>query len=348
MGFFTLFFFFGESAHLLELALLVSAGQTDVFLLSLIKLYTRYWLSISGFIVPMAILLGSMLTLSRLQEDKELLAFETLGININAFLRYLMIGIGLFFLLIQFPLVGRHMPKARFYLKRFAYQSKNLIQNFKLEAGAWQDLGTARLLAKKANGNHLTDVTLYVSKSHAEKNDSSQVYRVLGQSAHYEIIREDAQHANLKIRFTAGSLDYPNREKPGDITICEFTTYENSIPLSYSTPLVRTWREHTNLELKKILSNPSDYQVTKMDIRDIRFEYESRLSLIFASLALAIVSVYASQRFRALTRGFGFGLALALLAFYWITMVASASFQLPWLTNIAYLGVTLPILALLR
>jgi len=294
--------------------------------------------------------LGSTLTFSRLQEDRELLAMETVGINIHFRLTGCVMALSLLFLAAQIPLVKKEMPNSRAALKYFAYQSRNIIQNFRLKPGVWLEAGSARLMAKEAEGGKLSGVTLYAGAGEDENGNKKKnnFHKVTGGKAEYAIAAQNENEARLRILMKSGTLRLPDWDKPGDITACEFATYENYIPLTYAASFQKNWREHTDRQLRLRLADSERYGVQESQKQEISFELASRLSLILAVLALAFSSSFACERFSRLTRGFGFGLGLALLTAYWIVMVLSASLRMPWLTNPLYLALTVGGLSFIR
>ncbi|MBI4368940.1 MAG: LptF/LptG family permease [Elusimicrobia bacterium] len=335
IGIFSLFFFFGESSRLLDLALLVSGENFQVFLGSLGNLYLKYWLTVAGFVLPMAMMLGIALTIGRLQEDRELLALESLGINAARQLTMVAVvlgGIGYYGL---GHLVHEVSPRSRLDIKRFAYEGRDLSRNFKIEPRTWVDLQSAQIFAEETVGNTLKNVVIYSRRNGNDAPPDGAVeefpYKVTGSSATYFIVENDESGAALEapllfLKVAQGKLEYPDASKIGHVTTCRFDSYENYVPLKPTAALEPGIRETGSRQLK--LNSPEDISG--------RTEIGAREAVALSPLSLAFVCAVVCFRMSRRSKGFGFGLALTLLAFYWIFMVACVTIGVPWLSNPAF------------
>ncbi|MBI2069071.1 MAG: LptF/LptG family permease [Elusimicrobia bacterium] len=331
IGIFSLFFFFAESSKIFELALLVAGSSLSVFLGSLGYLYAQYWMTVAGFICPMALLLGIALTMARLHEDNELIALESLGAAVHKHLLALLAVLGAVLSACLFPLIHHAGPLARLHLKRFAYEGRDIAKNFRVEPQTWIDLGRTQIFAEEVTGNRLNKVVIYSSRDQNASNAEQKFpYKVTGSSAVYRI-QEDAEgKPGLFLRVFSGKLDYPDLTEPGNLTTCSFATYENTLPLLPPAQHELSPREMVSRELKKAAGDSLQH----------RLELESRHALAISPLALALACGLVTVKLRRRSKGFGFGLALAMLGAYWLLLVLATSVKEPWMANPAFLSLS--------
>ncbi|MEK7288495.1 MAG: LptF/LptG family permease [Elusimicrobiota bacterium] len=355
-GIFSLFFFFGESSRLLELALLVSGQRTAVFLRSLCFLYAKYWLSVSGFIVPMAMLFGVALTISRMQEDRELLAMASLGAAIHRSLTFVALLLGCVASYLMAPLIHEIIPKTKLSIKSFAYEGTRLDNNFHIEPKTWIDLTNAQIYAASVHGNKMEDVVIYARRSDGGEGDTraDALYKVTGEKASYQIAVSTALNAprpqaQLLLNIERGHLEYPDRLKSGNTTICRFQTYENSIPLRIESTPEPGVREYTSSELRrKILAWAQDYEENQKNLSAAKTEISTRGTLALSPISLTLISSIITLRLDKKSKGFGFGLSLALLGSYWIVLVLASTVGMPGIANPLYIGLGLFLNSLIK
>lgn len=326
---FSFFFFFGQSSKFLEVALLSAGSNLLLFTQSLAVLYGHYWISLSGILWPMALALAVTLTISRLHEDHELLAFETLGLPIVRHLAGVLAVLALLALVPESLFLHRAMPQARLALKHFALQGKNSLDQFVIEPKTWIDLGNLKLFAESSKGDRLERVVVYVREKKDSQNNG-HLYKVTAKEASYDLFESGAADRIFKLVLYDGKLELPSREFKGDRTIFYFGSYENYITLDPPKVFKRGWSEHTTRELMALAAlNGAPSDLTQ--------EVQGRFNLALSPLVLVLVSGFFSLHFGRKSKGFGFGLALGLLALYWLTLVFCSSVQAPLMTNIVYL-----------
>ncbi|GEM_PF-6614859 len=326
---FSFFFFFGESSRILEVALLVAGADLWLFIQSVLYLYANYCLSIASIVTPMAIVLAVTLTISRLHDDHELLAFETLGINIVGRLKCILLIVAVLFVGAEFPLIHKFSPRARLNMRQFIFQGKNPLEKFTIEPKTWIDLSRIKLFAEEAKGNHLGNVAVYISEENAKNGKNSFFYKITARKASYSMVNPGSQERLLNLKLESGKMELPYPERPGEITTCYFGSYENFVPLDPPRAFRQGWEEYRTKDLVKLAAAPQSPA-------EIKVELASRWNFIFSPLALIFVSGYLALHLGRKSKGFGFGLALSLLAVYWIVMVLCSSIKVPLLTNFAY------------
>lgn len=331
LALFTLFFFFGESSRILELALLAAGGKPLAFLFSFAYLFGQFWVSMSGFIMPMGMLLALTLVLARMHEDREIIALEAVGVNFAAAMRLFLLFTGLGFAALQYPLVAEVAPEARFALKHFAYRRQDPAQTFKVEPATWLDLGSAQIYAARVSGQRLYEVVLYVrpqAEPAAPGAKKPLPYKVTSKEAAYELIADAHGRPLVKLILYVGKLEFINREAFGDAALCYFNEYAAFLALPEAASFIRNVKEYPWNQIKQASKNDSSPEV--------KTEYLWRLNLIFAPLVLALAGGLTALRFGRRSKGFGFGLGLALIACYWLMTVLFLSLNQPLLTNVAY------------
>lgn len=353
-GIFTLFFFFGQSSRLLDLALLVSGQNTVIFLRSLSYLYWEYWISVSGFILPMALLFGITLTISRLQEDKELLAMASFGVSIHRFLALTAVLLGAVASYLIGPLLHQVIPKAKSALKMYAYEGTKSLKNFRIEPKTWADLTNAQIYAQEIHDNKMKNVVIYARRPRQENGSESGtiLYKVTGEEASYDIVMASAAGQapapQLYLAIDRGHLEYPEQAKAGDTSICRFGRYENSIPLKIEAMPQPNLREYPTKDLKRKILELAQEEERRKDLSFAKTELSTRSTLALSPVSLAFVASLITLRLDRRSKSFGFGLSLALLAGYWTLLVISSTIGWPGLTNVAYLGVGFFVASLLK
>lgn len=346
VGIFSLFFFFGESSKLFEMALLVAGANGIIFLRSLGYLYGQYWMSVTFFVVPMSLLLGVILTNARLQEDREFLAMESVGVDIQRWTMGFLMILGAVFCASLYPLVHQIGPQSRLHIKQFAFHGRNPSDNLRVEPKTWLDLEHTQLFAEEVHGPALRNVVLYSNQQRKESQapgSEDSPYKVTGKNAVYRIIAEAPQEGRparvqLFLRIFPGTLEYPDLSRPGHVTACSFSSYENYIPINTDQMPQPGIREKSSAQLRAKMKNS----------KDDRLELESRHSLAFSPLFLCFACGLVSFAMGRRSKGFGFGLALALLGLYWISFVLFSSVQQPWAINWAFTAAGLVIFQTLK
>ncbi|MEK6544563.1 MAG: LptF/LptG family permease [Elusimicrobiota bacterium] len=327
MGLFTLFFFLGQASELLELSLLASGPSLLRFISAFSYLGAHFWVAMLPMIIPMAMLLGAILTMARLHQDRELFALEALGVDVVSYLRGILLALGVIFALIEYPLATDLASRARCALKNFAFYGKSPSDTFRVEPKTWLDLGSAQIFAEEANGLELRGVTLYTD---AEKGaEDALPYRATSQTARYSLYNDASTHTpGMSITLGVGKLEFPQPESLGDVSLAYYSSYQTSLALPAVGVFVKRYKDYAFTELRAALRKDAG--------SELRLEYESRLSLALAPLALAVGGGFAAVALGRRLKGFGFGLALAVIAAYWICNVMFMGLKAPLWTNPAF------------
>ncbi|MFC1520883.1 LptF/LptG family permease [Elusimicrobiota bacterium] len=344
---FTLFFFFGKFSDLLEAALMASGGDIVLFVSTLGFLSGQYYLSVFAFILPMTLLFGVNMTISRLQEDRELLAYQALGIRISSWIWIMVIPLALLFCAVEYHLVNIAMPEAKHIMKTFAHDQKHMIENIKVLPKTWADFKSAKIFAEKVSGNTLEDVVLYVfeakrgkTKRRSNKKEQPFLYKVTSRGGIYEGGHINEKDPSLHFVLNDGKLETPDLKNPGNVTVSNFKEFEVYVTMEdQEKSRARPWKEQ---KTERILD-----ALKKNETKEARVELSQRINLTLAPIVLAIGGILIALGLSAKTKAIGFGVALGLILLYWMAMVFFITIEQPLLTNPAYLALTLAIRLLL-
>ncbi|MBN1383354.1 MAG: LptF/LptG family permease [Elusimicrobia bacterium] len=297
--------------RLFDLAdLLLNKG---VGLLNTIKLFSYILPSLFIFTVPMAILAGTVLLFSRLNEDNEITAIHTAGVTMPSIIKPIII-ISLVFSLIMLYFNSTLAPKSNSKFKTFYYEIlyKNPIMQFS-EKSFVQIQNYDIYIKRISEDNKLNDILIYQWKEGLPTITTAK-------TAEMAI----AEGKGILFRLNNGKILKENLNKIGEFNLCGFSDNEMILGLNQKSDFLSKReggiRELTSSDLvEKIKTVPENIK------HYYRIEYHSRIALAFASFIFVFVAGPISLLYKKRAKSFGITATIAIIFIYYILLVAGTT-----------------------
>jgi LPS export ABC transporter permease LptF/LPS export ABC transporter permease LptG len=315
--------------HLLELAVRHS--------LPLGSILTLFVLPIPGILVltiPMSVLVGTLIGLSRMSADGEVIAVRASGIGLGQFVRPVMVfalagwGLALWMSLFLAPQTVRelHDMEQEITTSEIPYeiQPRVFLEQFPNLLLYLQDVSGYR---SRWRGVFIADTT---------HRDAPKV--TLAESG---LLVNDSRLPRLTLHLDQGTTQEIDPQHPERYSIASFTDTDIPIPLSRSQGATSEWHEPRALSLGELLKPSPDEQQRQA----ARVELHYRLALPVASLVLALVGIALGLSTRKGGKAMGVMLTILLVFVYYIIMAFGLSFAKQgrldpvvglWLANLCF------------
>ncbi len=308
---FTFVIFVRHIGHLLELVVRHSLAPQSIFALFL--------LPIPGILVltiPMSVLVGTLIGLSRMSADGEVIAARASGIGLAQFVRPVMIialcgwALATCMSLFLAPHSARklHRMEQEITTSEIPYeiQPRVFLEQFPNLLLYLQDVTGSR---SRWSGVFIADTT---------KRDAPKL--TLAESG---MLVNDRNARRLTLHLDRGTTHEMDAQRPERYTIGSFTDTDIPIPLERGESAISDWRAPLALSLKELLAptpDPTERQAA-------RVELHYRFALPVASLVLALVGVPLGLSTRKGGKAVGVVLTIILVFFYYIIMAFGLSFS---------------------
>src|SRR5271169_60777 len=303
---FTFVLYIPHMSHLLELLVRHDLSLPDVLTLFVLPLPSIVVLSI-----PMAVLVGTLIGLSRLAADGEVIAARALGIGLGQFIRSVMLFAVLgwaatsWMSLVLAPLANRRLIAMEAGLKGsqvpYEIQPRVFIEQFPNLLLYLEDVKGSRLHWR---GVFIADTT---------ERDTPKIS--LAQSG---ILVNDAAANRLMLHLENGTTHEIDPQNPNQYSVISFTDTDIPIPIDQPspdsgrrTPAIMSFRELTEMAGSGAI--PAARQAALVELH-------YRLALPVASLVFALVAIPLSLFSRKGGKAMGVMLSILLVFLYYILM----------------------------
>lgn len=326
---FTFVIFVPYIAHLLEQVVRHSLPATSIA--------TLFLLPLPGILVrtiPMAVLVGILIGLTRMSADGEVIATRASGLGLGQFARPVMIialcgwGLALWMSLFLAPQSARklHRMEQEITTSEVPYeiQPRVFLEQFPNRLVYLQDVTSSR---SRWRGVFIADTT---------QRDAPKV--TLAESG---ILVNDPDSRRLTLHLERGSTHELDPKHPETYSVASFTDTDIPIPLDRGNGTISDWRVPPALSLEKLLAATADPRQQQ----EAWVELHYRLALPVASLVLALVGIPLGLSTRKGGKGVGVMLTVLLVFLYYIIMAFGLSFSKQgrlspavglWLANAAF------------
>jgi LPS export ABC transporter permease LptF/LPS export ABC transporter permease LptG len=326
---FTFSIFIPRLGHLLELVVRHS--------LPLPSMLTLFALPIPGILiltVPMAVLVGTLIGLSRMAADGEVIAARASGMGISQFVRPVLLfafagwALTLWMSLVLSPQAARKLNRLEAELKGsqapYEIQPRVFIEQFPNLLLYLEDVTGSRF---RWRGVFIADTT-----------QRDQVKVTLAKSG---VLVNQAANNRLVIHLAQGMTHEIDPQNPTQYSVISFTDTDIPVPLDHGSALGGESQDPRLLSVRQLLKqthNPRERQAALVELH-------YRFALPVASLVLALVGMSLGLSTRKGGKALGFILAVLLVFVYYIIMVFGLSFskqgRLPpviglWLANVIF------------
>jgi LPS export ABC transporter permease LptF len=271
--------------------------------------------SFCSFTFPMAFLMGTLLSLGRLQDDNEITALRAGGVpQFKIILPILIISIFTTFFLVYFNqfVVPNSQKKFTTIYYDIAYQQPTL----KFEENTFFDLKEYKFFIKKIDRktNILNDVIIY-------KTQEDYPLLITAKKGKIEL-----NSGNLILILNDGILQQKDQKNPSKFTQMRFNEYTINFDmkeaetqmLDYSKSIVNL----TATELKKEIKNLS---AQKIDINGLEIQYYQRISIAIACFIFVFLGSSLAITSNKHTKSIAFGLSLILIFIFYILLAFGIS-----------------------
>jgi LPS export ABC transporter permease LptG/LPS export ABC transporter permease LptF len=338
---FTFVIFIRHLGHLLELVV-----RHSLPLSQMMTLFTLPIPSILVLTVPMAVLVGTLIGLSRMAADGEVIAARASGIGLSQFIKpvllfafvgwALTLGMSLFLS----PQAGRKLNRMEAGLKAsqvpYEIQPRVFIEQFPNLLLYLEDVTGSR---SRWRGVFIVDTT-----------QRDQVKVTLAESG---LLVNEAANDRLVIHLAQGMTHEIDPQNPVQYSVVSFTDTDIPVPLDTGSASTAESLSPPLLSLQQLIKqthSPREHQAALVELH-------YRFALPVASLVLALVGIPVGLSTRKGGKAVGLILTMVLVFIYYIIMVIGLSFakqgRLPpliglWLANVIFAVVGVLMLAQLR
>lgn len=312
---FTFVFFMVDLEKILEVVVRNSAplpAVLEVFAYTLPKTLT--------FTIPMAVLVGILIGLSRLAADSEITAMRSTGMGAWIFVRI----IGIFVLAACALALLNNLviaPRAAVALSQLQDRLKASQASFEIQPRVfYEDFANIVLYVQDVSTAEGAAVWKGVFMADMRTPSSPKV------TLAREAIVINESPARLQLHLLDGSQHETDPKQPEQNILSTFSERDVFIPVPSSTPsqqksLVAPVSELGNAELLRLAQQPNQF----MDPALFAIEFHRRLSMALAGLVLALVGIPLGLSSKRGGKSTGFVLTIALVFLYYLVSLAGMS-----------------------
>ena len=338
---FTFAIFIPRLGHLLELVVRHSLPLPDMLTLFMLPIP-----SILVLTVPMAVLVGTLIGLSRMAADGEVIAARASGIGLGQFVRPVLLfafagwAITLWMSLFLAPQAGRKLNRMEAGLKAsqvpYEIQPRVFIEQFPNLLLYLEDVTGSRA---RWRGVFIADTT-----------QRDEVKVTLAESG---VLVNEAANDRLVIHLNQGMTHEIDPQNPAQYSVVTFTNTDIPVPLEQGSASGPESLSVPLLSLRHLIAQTHDPGQRQAALVELHY----RFALPVASLVLALVGISLGLSTRKGGKAVGMILTMVLVFVYYIIMVFGLSFskqgRLPpfiglWLANVIFVVAGVLMLAQLR
>ena len=338
---FTFVIFIRHLGHLLELVVRHSLPLSDMLTLFMLPIP-----SILVLTVPMAVLVGTLIGLSRMAADGEVIAVRASGIGLSQFVRPVLLfafvgwALTLWMSLFLSPQAGRKLNRMEAGLKAsqvpYEIQPRVFIEQFPNLLLYLEDVTGSRA---RWRGVFIADTTQH-----------DQVKVTLAESG---VLVNEAANGRLVIHLNQGMTHEIDPQNLAQYSVVSFTNTDIPVPLDQGSASASESLLPPLLSFQQLLAQTHRPRERQAALVELHY----RFALPVASLVLALVGISLGLSTRKGGKAVGLILTMVLVFIYYIIMAFGLSFakqgRLPpfiglWLANLIFAAAGVLMLAQLR
>jgi lipopolysaccharide export system permease protein len=316
--------------------LVVNRGGSLSSILMLFLFISPSFLTIT---IPVAVLLGTLLTFGRLSSDSEIIAFKASGMS----LYQLFVPISIFalgtFLLTSF-LVFYGLPWGNRGFKATLYQLAQSKADIEIKERIFNDAFNNLVVyvdRVPLQGNRMEGILIYDQR---EKGISSTIIAKEG------FLINNPESQEIILRLLNGDIQ---RFEPEAHTFqkIKFDTYDLKLELAKTFAAVEKKLKDKELSIEDIRKKIEEIKRVGGDATSYEVELHKRYAIPFTCIVFALIGVPLGIQPHRSGRSYGFILSILILLAYYISLTASEvlavrkiipAFFASWIPNLLFLG----------
>ena len=242
------------------------------------KVFLLYIPVLLGYTLPIACLIGVIITFSRLSTDNEIIALRASGLHLGRLLWPLFL-VGIAITLFSIVLNERIIPYAH-------YEQHKLLKNLgmrnptaMLEPGIFiKSFNNQILFIHEVKGNKIYNVTIH------QPNDNGPNRTIIAKRGEFTPIPGKEQ---IKLKLIDGTSDEPNKENPEDIIKVNFDNYFMTLDLSKKHKDVA--KKPKGMTLKELKIEMNKLKELFQNTSRLETEYHRKITWSFSSLVFIML-----------------------------------------------------------
>lgn len=297
--------------RILNLAISKGIGWEALF-----KLVIYYLPTVIVTSAPMAVLMGCMLGITRLNNDSEIIALKAAGISPNR-LMYPLIILGLIVSAIIFTLNEKVVPVAKFLSQQTYINEVTLKKPLpKVAKNMFFDGGSKFKLYVRdydAKTNEMLDITMFQFNKGGFPT-ITQAQRAKIENGNLWVFKDDGKTAYFD---KDGSIKYQ----------IKFDTWSYPISDRYASQISRNPenKSPSEMNMKELKSMIANREKRGLSVREFQTQFYFRSAFPFASFFMVIVGVPLAMRHARGGKSSGFGVSIFIMILYYVLLSTGKS-----------------------
>ncbi len=253
-----------------------------------------------GFVIPLSILLGCLLTVGRIASDNEMVAIKAGGIAVHNIL-FALLTVGLIFSLILVIINDKVIPKAHYESRKIIKQIGKSNPLAFIEPGVFIDnFSDFILFTQDVQGNVLKKVFIYQLGS---KESNNLIY---ADSGEFVVDRNF-----LNIKLSNGFIEGPQMKYR-----INFQTHFMHIPLEANKSSVS--RKPVDMSLKELADSIKKFEKKNINPLPLQVEFHKKISFSFSALVFVLLGFGLGAKVKHRGKSINFGICFLAALFYYL------------------------------
>ena len=289
--------------------------------------------------IPVAVLLGTLLTFGRLSSDSEIIAFKASGMSLyQLFVPISIFALGTF--LLSGFLVFYGLPWGNSGFKATLYQLAQSKADIEIKERVFNDSFNNLVVyvdRVPLQGNHMEGILIYDQR---EKGKSSTIIAKEG------FLINNRESQEIILRLLNGDIQ---RVEPEAHTFqkIKFDTYDLKLELAKTFAAIENKIKDKELSIEDIRKKIEEIRRIGGDSTSYEVELHKRYAIPFTCIVFALIGVPLGIQPHRSGRSYGFILSIFILIAYYICLTASEvlavrkimpAFFAGWIPNLLFLG----------
>ena len=331
---FTIILLMDKILKLIELV--VNRGGSLSHILMLFVFISPSFLIIT---IPVAVLLGTLLTFGRLSSDSEIIAFKASGMSLyQLFVPISIFALATFFLTSALVFYG--LPWGNRGFKATLYQLAQSKADIEIKERIFNDAFTNLVVyvdRVPLQGNHMEGILIYDQR---EKGKSSTVIAKEG------FLINNPESQEIILRLLNGDI---HRFEPEAHIFqkVKFDTYDMRLELAKTFAAIEKKLKDKEMSIDDIQKKMEEVKRAGGDTTSYEVEIHKRYAIPFTCVVFALIGVPLGIQPHRSGRSYGFILSILILIAYYVALTASEilavrkiipAFAAGWTPNLLFLG----------
>ena len=310
-------FFFGLVLFTFILLMDKIIYLTDLFITkrvnfsAIILLFTYLLPSFFAITIPMAVLIGVLMTFGRLSADNEITAIKASGISF----RYLVIPlliISLLFTLLTFLVINTLLPRANYAFKNLFFHLIHKSPVIELEERTFLDIGKHRLYIDKIKRKKslMQGITVY-------ETEEKKLPKIIT-AREGKWITETSAKSKITLKLIDGTIHKLDKENPDKYQEITFDTHDLNLEVAEDFNPGKASISAREMSMKDLKKRISEYRKRRIKVNSLLVELYKKVSIPFACLVFTLLGIALGTVSKRGDKTIGFGISLVLILFYYL------------------------------